>query len=46
MLEGGRLVVDAWEETIGLEATERGSEVPGPTDHVPVDDDPLTGAAE
>jgi hypothetical protein len=37
--EGGRLVVDAWEQTLGLDT-------PAPvTDHALIDDDPLGGAA-
>lgn len=42
--DGGRLVVDAGEETLGLDATAPPAPEPAP-DHALVDDDPLTGGA-
>ena len=47
--EGGRLVVDAWEETLGLAARDAAPDLdpdggPAPEDHALVDDDPLAGA--
>jgi len=40
-LDGGRLVVDAWEETLGEEAAAPAAVRPTPDDHTLADDDPL-----
>lgn len=42
-LDGGRLFVDAWEETLGLASCTTGSEQALSTEHALVDDDPLAG---
>ncbi|MGD9525835.1 hypothetical protein [Pseudonocardia sp.] len=43
--DGGRLVVDAWEETLGLDAPASEGAPAAAPDHALVDDDPLAGGA-
>jgi hypothetical protein len=42
VLEGGRLAVDAWEETLGDEEPPPPAATPAPDDHSLADDDPLS----
>ena len=39
--DGGRMVVDAWDETLGEEPPPRARPAPSPDDHTLADDDPL-----
>jgi hypothetical protein len=42
VLEGGRLVIDAWEETLGEEPPPPPAPAPATDDHTLADDDPLS----
>jgi hypothetical protein len=42
VLEGGRLVIDAGEETLGEESEPQASPAPAADDHTLADDDPLS----